>query len=444
MREERYQNGQYDATLGEMAGRRLYVYGIVDSVAPSEENTTDAELELHTEEPAGRLDAALYLYRLFGWHPESDCPFSDVPEAFQEAVSWLYEAGATKGIGGNRYGIGSITEHQLLVMLSRYFHWGSEDPDTVRDMANRIELLPSHSEDRPFSYGDLYQILSAVLDQLCPERCVSVRPEMSAPHAVLLRAETAEDALAQIAAALDYVPECVVVQFPADCPAQEVEAFVQRFAPGGAALPARLVACIDWSFLVPYTLIRYPGNRFKFCVNQYTPATEATADALDWLRVYRDAAYTAALADFAAQYLDPLKRLPGDYDRARNAHDLLCRLASYDHLEESSGSRPQAHSLLGFFQRRRLVCDGYAKTYQWMLRYLGVESYVVCGSTSMGEHGWNKVLLDGAWFNVDACWDDDSGDSFFLRSDFFFASSDHRFTDAFSCAAFSSPQNYRR
>ena len=79
-----------------------------------------------------------------------------------------------------------------------------------------------------------------------------------------------------------------------------------------------------------------------------------------------------------------------------------------------------------------------------MLRYLGVESYVVCGSTSMGEHGWNKVLLDGAWFNVDACWDEDSGSLFFLRSDSFFASSDHRFTDAFSCAAFSSPQNYRR
>lgn len=57
--EARWNNGSYTATLGEMAGRRLYVYGIVDSFAGLPESADDAALALNTDEPASRLDAAL-------------------------------------------------------------------------------------------------------------------------------------------------------------------------------------------------------------------------------------------------------------------------------------------------------------------------------------------------------------------------------------------------
>lgn len=132
MSEARYRNGVYDATLGELAGRRLYVYGIVDGFVELSDEATDADLILNADAPAGRLDAALYLYRMLGSNPTGDCPFTDVPEEYVEAVTWLYEAGVTKGVGNHHYGMGSVTEHQLLVMLSRFYHWESEHPDAVR------------------------------------------------------------------------------------------------------------------------------------------------------------------------------------------------------------------------------------------------------------------------------------------------------------------------
>ena len=266
---------------------------------------------------------------------------------------------------------------------------------------------------------------------------------MSAPDSVLLTVEICGDALKQIDTALDYVPESIVVRFPETCPAAEVAAFVLRFEDSGAALPASLVGCIDWNFFVPFYLTQYSGNRFRLWLPHYTPAAEAAADALDWLRVYRDERYSAALEEFKTRYLDPLKRLSTDYDKVRAAHDLLCRMASYDYTEYYRGTRPQAHSLLGFMESRRVVCDGYAKTYQWMLRCLGIESYVVTGSTSRGEHGWNKVFLDGAWYNVDACWDGAYSYYYFLKSDSFFEANDHHFTDKFSTGVFASPAGYR-
>ena len=288
MNEARYRNGKYEATLGEMAGRRLYVYGIVDSFVNLSNEATDPDLVLNADAPAGRLDAALYLYRMLGSNPTGDCPFTDVPEEYVEAVTWLYEAGVTKGIGNNQYGTGSVTAHQLLVMLSRYFHWESEHPDAVRYLAESIELLPLGPDDGLFSYGDLYQILANALDKLCPERRYALRPEMSAPDSVQINAESCADALKQIDAALDYVPESITVRFPENCPDEEMTAFAQRFEQGGAALPARLIICIDWNAFVPYHLTKYRGNRFRLWLPHYTPVVVSSTDLLDWLRVYRD------------------------------------------------------------------------------------------------------------------------------------------------------------
>lgn len=442
--EERHRNGSYVSSLGDMAGRRLYVYGIVDSFSELREDATDADIALNADAPAGRLDAALYLYRMLGAAPTELCPFSDVPQEYTEAVSWLYEAGVTRGVGNNQYGIGSITMHQLLVMLSRYFNWETEDPDALRDLAESIELLPPGIDDGVFNLGELYQILSAALDRLCPEPPVPVRPEMSAPAEIRIEAASWENAARQIEEALRYVPERIGVQFPEDCPASEIETFLLRFDRQSDSLPVFFVCQIDWCFLFPYHLTQYRGNRFKLQIPHYSSASEAFADSLDWLRVYRDERYSAALAGYRTRFLDPMLKYDSVYERVKKAHDLLCRMASYDYTEYSSGTRPQAHSLLGFLDSRRVVCDGYAKTYQWMLRCLNVESYLVSGTTSRGEHGWNKVLLDGTWYNVDACWDGRNGCLFFLKSDAFFETHDHHFLDRFSTTAYAGSASWQR
>lgn len=57
---------------------------------------------------------------------------------------------------------------------------------------------------------------------------------------------------------------------------------------------------------------------------------------------------------------------------------------------------------------RNSVCTGYAKTAQYLLGLLGVESHLVFGKfhsdkSDKGRHGWNIVRIDGIWYHVDFC-----------------------------------------
>lgn len=53
----------------------------------------------------------------------------------------------------------------------------------------------------------------------------------------------------------------------------------------------------------------------------------------------------------------------------------------------------------------KCVCAGYAEILRNALALLDVENICVSGSTPGGMHAWNKVKLDGMWYNVDATWD---------------------------------------
>lgn len=438
-----WRNGKYDSTLGDMAGRKLYVYGIVNSFTEIPEGGTDADIYLVSDDTATRLDTALYLYRICGTQPENECPFSDVPEGYTEAVAWLYEAGVTKGIGNNLYGVGSITEYQLLVMLSRYFGWESESYDAVFYLADSLELLPLGQEDDVFTYGELYQLLSAMIDRLVPERAVPVRPEVSIPESIALTAESYRSAEKQIRAALQYLPGTITVQFTDACPQEDMELFEQHYDwfYGDKELP--IIGALNRSYVSPYFLTSYSNGRYKLWMSHYCDAYQAYSDSLNWLRVYEDTSYSEALTEFTAQYLAPIKSVSSQYDRVVKAHDLLCSLAAYDYSEYFNKDRPQAHDLLGFMESRKVVCDGYAKTFQWMLYYLGIDSYEVVGKATGEVHAWNKALLDGAWYNVDVCWDDSwYYRTFLLKSDTHFENNFHSFTDSFSKTAFASPSNY--
>lgn len=57
---------------------------------------------------------------------------------------------------------------------------------------------------------------------------------------------------------------------------------------------------------------------------------------------------------------------------------------------------------------RNSVCTGYAKTAQYLLGKIGVESQLIFGKFHAdrsygGRHGWNIVKIDGKWYHVDFC-----------------------------------------
>ena len=76
----------------------------------------------------------------------------------------------------------------------------------------------------------------------------------------------------------------------------------------------------------------------------------------------------------------------------------------------------------------KVLCDGYARSMLYMLQRLGLKAVYIIGTTSGGTtpplHAWNKVYINGNWYNFDSTWDDvndanspNSNKDYFLKSD---------------------------
>ena len=114
----------------------------------------------------------------------------------------------------------------------------------------------------------------------------------------------------------------------------------------------------------------------------------------------------AALAVYEAL----TKNLTTDFEKALAVHDKICEETTYasDALGNPS-SETWAHNIIGVFDNKKAVCEGYAKAYQLILSYIGVDNIFVTGKTGSENHTWNMVKLDdGAWHFVDVTWDDTS------------------------------------
>ncbi len=53
----------------------------------------------------------------------------------------------------------------------------------------------------------------------------------------------------------------------------------------------------------------------------------------------------------------------------------------------------------------KCVCAGYAEILRNALFMVNIDNVQVSGTTKNARHAWNKVKLDGVWYNVDATWD---------------------------------------
>ena len=106
---------------------------------------------------------------------------------------------------------------------------------------------------------------------------------------------------------------------------------------------------------------------------------------------------------------------------ALQIHDKLIDLVSYDKEAASSSDKDLAHTAYGALvansrgEENRAVCDGYSYAYEYLLQKAGIRSTVIAGRAgddeeTAGPHSWNLVELDGQWYEVDATWNDISGE----------------------------------
>ena len=120
-----------------------------------------------------------------------------------------------------------------------------------------------------------------------------------------------------------------------------------------------------------------------------------------------------------------------DVQKALIIHDYMCDIAIYPELGKNyEYDLDIYHSAYGFFKDGNAVCAGYTLAYSYLMHELGIECEYV--SSSGMQHAWNKVKLNGKWYNVDITYDNfdmANGQNtlgsmfhmFFLKSDSYFS-----------------------
>lgn len=95
------------------------------------------------------------------------------------------------------------------------------------------------------------------------------------------------------------------------------------------------------------------------------------------------------------------------YQKVSQVHDTLVDRVSYDRTYHGTNS----YNLYGSLVEKSAVCEGYAKAMKYILDSLHIPCILVSGTATNtnGEtesHMWNYVQIDGAWYGLDATWDD--------------------------------------
>lgn len=92
--------------------------------------------------------------------------------------------------------------------------------------------------------------------------------------------------------------------------------------------------------------------------------------------------------------------------RFKKVYDVIVNAIKYAH-DTLDSDLLENQTLYGGLFLNQCVCEGFAKTLQQAMAYIGIESIVVGGGSSKeeGGHIWNQVKINNIWYNCDAAVD---------------------------------------
>ncbi len=117
--------------------------------------------------------------------------------------------------------------------------------------------------------------------------------------------------------------------------------------------------------------------------------------------------YTNLAKQRLGEFKASINNISDEYQIAAKAHDLLMQENFYRY---DSGNIPSthhsAHSMVGWLDKSGIVCEGYAKAFQYLLSGVGIECLYVTGTSKGQAHAWNLVKNNGSWYWVDPTFND--------------------------------------
>lgn len=119
-----------------------------------------------------------------------------------------------------------------------------------------------------------------------------------------------------------------------------------------------------------------------------------------------------------------IKNVPkgSKYDQALWVHDYIVNNTDYNKnpMWATGKNKDFGGSIYGLLIKHESVCNGYAKTFKYLMDILNIPCTVITGVCNDGElHAWNIIELDGEYYQIDVTWDDPIGNELILRHDYF-------------------------
>lgn len=95
------------------------------------------------------------------------------------------------------------------------------------------------------------------------------------------------------------------------------------------------------------------------------------------------------------------------YQDIKMVHDYLVDNIQYD----ETISKQNIYNIYGALINNKCVCEGYAKSFKYLLDGFGIPTTLVIGKATNSEggsenHAWNYVQINDKWYAVDVTWDD--------------------------------------
>ena len=123
------------------------------------------------------------------------------------------------------------------------------------------------------------------------------------------------------------------------------------------------------------------------------------------------------IEQYAQNCLSGIDQSMGEYEKIKYIYEYVIENTQYDL------TAPENQNLISVCIYKKSVCQGYAKTMQYLLNKAGVMATLVIGKVNTGEgHAWNLIRVDGEYYYVDATW----GDAFYRFGETDYESSQQR------------------
>lgn len=111
----------------------------------------------------------------------------------------------------------------------------------------------------------------------------------------------------------------------------------------------------------------------------------------------------AAIEKAAKEIIAKIPKGAGHYETVKAVHDQIILQTQYS--TTNGQVRTPYGSLVGGYS----LCEGYLRTFQYVMQKLGYDVILVCGSVENDGHMWNMIKLDGDWYHIDVTFDDPTG-----------------------------------